>query len=148
MFSSLVVSYNLTNDEDRVGDFCASIIGSSRWEKYTAIGLECDGTLVAGVVYERFTGPNVVAHIAGVPGRRWLTRSFLHAMFRYPFIQLGVARITGEVEASNTEALRFDIHLGFEHEATLKGVMPSGDLVILVMWKDKCRWLRLGDRNG
>jgi len=135
--------FSLTDDAARVRAFCAERLGDAEWGVSTGIGLERDGVLIAGVVYDRFTGPNVYAHIAGTPGTQWMTRQFLHAIFSYPFEQLGVARITGEVAASNAEALRLDKHFGFKYEATLKGVVPSGDLVILVMWKEDCRWLRI-----
>ena len=118
----------------------------AEWGPYTAIGLELDGELVGGVVYDGWYGPNVFAHIAGKPGTRWLTRSFLYAMFQYPFVQLGVERITGPVPSTNLAAIRLDTHLGFVHEATLRGAVPDGDLLLFVMWKEKCRFL--GERYG
>jgi hypothetical protein len=94
--------------------------------------------LKAGVIYNQFNGVNCEAHIAV----DHLSKEFLWAMFDYPFNQMGVKRITGCVSSANQKALRLDKHLGFEYEATLKGAMPDGDLIILVMWRDKCRFLR------
>lgn len=105
------------------------------------IGLERDGELVAGVVYEGYNGRNVWMHVAGVGGH-WLNRSFLKAAFTYPFVQLGVDRVSGYVNASNAAARRFDEHLGFTQEAVLNGAAPDGgDAIIYVMWKKDCRYV-------
>lgn len=107
----------------------------------TAIGLTDDKQIVAGVLYEDFNGANVNMHVAAIPGRKWLNREFLKICFDYPFNQLGVKRVTGIVPSYNKDAMRFDLHLGFNLEATLKDAHPEGDLNILVMRRENCRWL-------
>jgi RimJ/RimL family protein N-acetyltransferase len=82
-------------------------------------------------------------HVAAVEGKRWLNRAYLRACFAYPFVQLGCRRITGMVAADNEAALRLDFHLGFEYETQLKDALPSGDLLLLVMWREKCRWINI-----
>jgi hypothetical protein len=135
----------LTNDAQRVGVFCAERIGNTAgWAPTaTGIGLDRNGVIIAGVMYDRYTGPNVVAHIAGVPGSRWMTRNFLRAIFQYPFLGLEVKRLTAEVEVANAAAMRLNKHFGFQYEATLTDVFPSGDVDIMVMWKQDCRWLHI-----
>jgi RimJ/RimL family protein N-acetyltransferase len=136
------LTYRVIYDEkERVGDFVSSMVGGANWGAHTAIGLERDGELIAGVVYDTYTGPSIAMHVAAIPGRRWMVREFLCAVFRYPFLQLGCDRITGPVASFNADALKFDLHLGFEYEATLAKAVPGGDLILLVMWRDKCRWL-------
>lgn len=107
------------------------------------IGLEIDGQLVAGVLYERFSGPNVWMHIAAEPGGlRWLSAVTARVAFSYPFLQLGVQRITGYVEASNVACLRFAKHLGFKTEAVLAGAArDGGDVEVLVLWRKDCRYV-------
>lgn len=109
--------------------------------------MERDGQLIAGVVYDGFLGPSINMHVAALPGSRWLNREFLHACFAYPFVQLGCRRITGLVASTNAAALKFDFGLGFEYETLLKDAVPGGDLLILVMWKENCRWLRGKDHG-
>jgi RimJ/RimL family protein N-acetyltransferase len=130
-------------DTETVFQFVRSLVpGLPRFDGMTGIGLRKDGELVAGVIYEGFNGPNVWMHVAAVPGRSWLNRSYLTACFAYPFIQLGVERVSGYVYASNLDARRFDEHLGFEEEARLKGAAPDGgDVIIYVMWKEGCRYV-------
>ena len=109
-----------------------------------AIGLlDPDKGIIAGVLYQDFNGANIVAHIAAEPGARWMTRHFLWAIFDYPFNQLGVRRITGQVAAKNIQARQFDEHLGFVAEATLKDALPDDDLLLYCMRRENCRWLAL-----
>lgn len=108
------------------------------------IGLmDGDGQILAGVVYDMFRGYDVQMHIAAVKDRKWLTKTFLRECFRYPFVQLGVKRVTGLVAASNTDARRFDEHLGFVLEGRVRhGIADGDDLLIYGMLKDECRWIR------
>lgn len=104
--------------------------------------------LLAGVLFEDWNGANVLMHVAAVPGRSWLNREFLWFCFHYPFEQLGVKRVTGLVPSSNQDALKFDLNLGFSLEATLKDAHPDGDLLVLAMHKQDCRWLNLRGTSG
>lgn len=106
------------------------------------IGLERDGALVAGAMYEGFNGRNVWVHLAGLAGGRWMTRTFLKAGFAYPFLVCGVDRLSGYVNASNRQVRRLNEHLGYEVEAVLRGAAPDGgDVLIYVMWKRNCRYV-------
>ena len=110
------------------------------------IGLEEDGVLIAGVKFDNFNHASVCMHVAAVPGKRWMTREYLWTSFDYPFNQLKVRKILGLVAETNTVARRFDEHLGFSLEATIKDASPDGDLLIYSMTKDRCRFL--GIKNG
>lgn len=114
------------------------------------IGLAEDGRLIGGVTYTGFNGANIQMHSACLEGHEgiWLNREFLCYVFWYPFMQLNCKRVTACVAASNDVALDFDTKLGFVHEATLKDALPDGDMLILRMMKEDCRWLKLGERYG
>lgn len=105
------------------------------------IGWAENGDLIAGVAYNEYNGVNCCMHVAAI-GKRWLKRQYLWACFDYPFNQLKVKRVTGLVGEGNLQARKFDEHLGFDLEATFKGAHPTGDLLVYVLWKDKCRWIR------
>lgn len=112
-------------------------------DRAKAIMLFDDLTIVAATIYTDFTDRNLCMHIASDGTRRWMTRAFLFASFSYPFEQLGVARVTGLVAASNPAALRFDLHLGFRIEGRLRTASPDGsDLLVLGMLRQECRHLR------
>lgn len=133
----------VVSDQIRVATWVANRLGmGAPFSGYGAIGLEdADGNMLAGFVLENLTGTNATCHIAGV-GKRWLSRPFLFACFDYAFRQLNLSRLTGFVSAANEDALRFDRHLGFEDEFVIKDGCAEGDVIMLVMWRDKCRFLR------
>lgn len=106
------------------------------------IGWARDDKLVAGVVYNEYNGPNICMHVASDGSKRWMTRDFLRVAFDYPFNVCEVKRITGLVGEGNTEARKFDEHLGFKLETMLWGAHPTGHLMVYVMWRDDCRWIR------
>lgn len=126
----------------RVADWVAAQTNCSShaWAGYVCLGLEEDGKLVAGVVLESYNGRNANAHIAGI-GRNWMNRQMLLTFFIYVFNHLKLTRLTGLVPASNQAALAFDYHVGFKHEATLKDAAKDGDMEVLVMRREDCRYL-------
>lgn len=105
------------------------------------IGLEKDGELIAGVMFDNCTGRSVQMHVAAIPGRRWMTKEYLRVCFDYPFRQLGVCKIIGLVDSTNQDAMRFDLHLGFIEEAVIKDAGKHGDLHILSMTRQQCRFI-------
>lgn len=131
------------DDAQRVGDFVSKLLGKQEWACHRAIGLEEDGELIAGVVYDNYNGASICMHVAAVPGKRWMTKDYLWFCFYYPFEQLGVKRITGLVPESNKEARKFDEHLGFELEASMRDAHPDGDVLVYRMFKEDCRFLRM-----
>lgn len=102
--------------------------------------------LWGGVIYNGYTGASISLHAAGFDSR-WATVDMLWVTFHYPFVQLGCKKMFAQVPASNSRALEFDRKLGFKEEARLKDVFPDGDLVVLSMRREDCRWLRLKPRS-
>jgi len=100
--------------------------------------------IVAGVVYNDFNGVNCCMHVAAVPGARWMRREYLWTCFDYPFNQMKVQRVTGLVGEGNLAARRFDEHLGFTLETTLSRAHPTGDLLVYRMFREDCKWIKLG----
>jgi RimJ/RimL family protein N-acetyltransferase len=131
------------HDQEVIGWVASRIKHFNVTEYSAALGLlDSKGRLVAGVVYDNFRGYDINMHIAAIPGGKWLNREFLREGFRYPFLYLGVERITGLVAASNVEAQRFDEHLGFVLEGRVRKGLPDGDdLLVYGMLKSECRFL-------
>jgi RimJ/RimL family protein N-acetyltransferase len=109
------------------------------------IGLEKDGQLVAGVMYDQFNGRAVQMHVAAI-GRNWLNREYLWTCFDYPFNQLKVNKIVGLVDSNNADARRFDEHIGFQLAAVIPDAGKTGDQLIYSMTRHQCRWL--GVKHG
>lgn len=132
----------IVSDPGRVFAFCKERMPLSLVAGMKGLGLEKDGELVAGVIYEGYNQHNVWMHVAAEPGAKWLNRDFLRYSFHYPFVELGCKRVSGYVEASNSQARRFDEHLGFKQEAVLQGAASDGgDVILYVMWRNDCRYL-------
>lgn len=130
-------------DKERCGDWAKERIpGVKSWgEQYEAIGWEKDGQLTAVVVYTNWSGPDISMHIAAIPGRRWMSRVFLRAVFAFPFLGLGVRRVTWYVPSANTESVRFSLHLGAKLEGVKRDGWYGDDMLILGMIKSECRYI-------
>jgi hypothetical protein len=99
------------------------------------------GVLFGGNLYQNYTGRSIAVHTAGFrPG--WGTKNLLWLFFHYPFIQLGCEYMFGQVPAHNLKALAFDLKLGFKEVARIEGVFHEGDLVVMRMHRDECRYLK------
>ena len=105
------------------------------------IGLEKNGELIGGVVFNEYNGVNINIHVASDMSRRWLTKEFLWFIFYYAFEQAKVNRITALIGEGNTHALEFNQRVGFTYETRVKGADPTGDMLILGMFKEQCKWL-------
>jgi RimJ/RimL family protein N-acetyltransferase len=119
---------------------CERVGGSYDPGSMTALGLERDGVLIAGVMFDHYNGRSVAMHVAG-DGGHWMTREFARACFGYAFNQLRVGKVLGFVDSTNTAARRYDEHLGFVLEATITGAGKTGDLLIYSMTPQQCRWI-------
>lgn len=140
----------LLGEDDLVGDWVAKRTGGTYLPGSGPSFALCEGTrIIAGVSYDNYNGACMQMHVAAEPGARWLTREFLRICFAYPFKQCRVNKVIGLVGSGNEPARRFDEHLGFVLEATLKGAHPDGDLLVYSMDRAQCRWLNLrGTSNG
>lgn len=135
----------IVGQDERVSRFVADCIGTKgNFGSCSTIGVERNGELLGGVVYENYNGQNVCMHVGAIT-KNWISREFLWFCFYYPFEQLKVKRITGFVDDSNKEAIAFDEHIGFKLETKLKDAGKTGDLLVYVMRKEDCRYL--GNRN-
>ena len=106
----------------------------------TCIGQEKDGNLIAVIGYCGFLPTSCMMHCAAIDDN-WISKDLLWASFDYPFNKLGVKVILATVSSNNEEALKLDRHLGFVDKAYIEDAHVDGDLVILAMRRENCRWL-------
>lgn len=95
-----------------VGERC----GASFVPPYTALGFERGGQIVAGAVFNVFTGPSVEVTVAALPGG--ISRSFIRACGDYVFKQLGCERATFTTESP--EVAKLAQRLGSQTEGRLR----------------------------
>lgn len=103
-----------------------------------AIGLERDGRVVAGILFEDWNGASIFAHMAI---RERITRKFLWAVADYVFRQLGCRKMIAPVASTNTRMAKLAVHLGFVLEAIIADADPDGDTLVFTMTKAQCRFL-------
>jgi RimJ/RimL family protein N-acetyltransferase len=97
---------------------------------------------VAVAGYTNFMPKACEIHIGSV-GEHWASKDFIWAVFDYPFNKLGVSVILGQICADNIDALKLNRHLGFKVVAEIPDAHMSGDLVIMAMRKEECRFLNI-----
>ena len=136
----------LTNDLALVAPFVANAVGCPIHDRgNAALGWIRDDEVIAGVMYEHYTGASIEATIAVAPGAV-LVPGFVKIIFDYPFKQLGVNLILISVAESNWKSRSLVEKLGFKKEAEIVGVYPDGAKIIYTMTPSQCRWLE--NENG
>ncbi len=130
------------NQRERVADWVGERVGGGWGEWYQAIGLEDDGRLIAGIVYNFMTAADIVMHIATEPNARWLTSEFAHAVFGYPFNQLGKRRVSVYARSKDESTRKLVEALGFEHEGRVRHAYPDDDAELYGLLKEHCRYLQ------
>jgi hypothetical protein len=105
-----------------------------------------EGKLLGGVIYDGCTGPCIFAHQAGF-SKHWLSRDMLWILFDYVFVQLKCKKVCGTIPSSNQTLLEFNKKLGFSQEAVIKDAYPDGDMLVVSMTREQCRWLNIKPRG-
>jgi RimJ/RimL family protein N-acetyltransferase len=101
--------------------------------------------IAAAIAFERFNGKNIEASIAAELSGVWANRRTLKTIFAYPFQQLNVECVTVLVASTNLKSLNLATKLGFEPQAYVRFAAHDGStLIVLQMYKGKCRWLDNG----
>lgn len=114
----------VVNQDDRIGGFVAKGLNGVEsiedFGKFVTIGIERDGDLIAGCVYNNMrTHENVpfdmnIAFYA--KNAKWASRANMEAILGYPFDYLKLKRITAVVRKSNKKVKKLISSLGFQYE--------------------------------
>ena len=123
-----------------VCEWVATQAGGKYYGGGVGFGIEKEGRIVCGVFFENFTGRSVQIHVGLEPGQR-MTREWLRALFGYAFNQIKVQKIVGVIDSENSASLRFTRHIGFKDEGVIRDAGPKGDLCILTMTRQQCRFV-------
>lgn len=128
----------------KVGYWVAHQIEGAFFEdRSEAIGLEKDGRIVAGVIYENYNFKSIFCHVS-ITER--VTPAFFAAIFDYPFRVCDVHKMIAPVASGNPKAIRLVENLGFTQECRIKDGVPDGDMIFYTMTRKQCRFL--GHRYG
>jgi RimJ/RimL family protein N-acetyltransferase len=97
-----------------VARYVATRVGKTITPPYEAMGVEINGQIAGGVVFNSFTGEDVEVTVAGEPAA-W-TPALVRRLSRYAFDELGVLRVS--MTTQNPAVVDFAQRLG----AKLEGV--------------------------
>lgn len=135
-------------DHELVAEWVADHIPHvNGFERMTTIGVLDDSNKPLGaVVYHDYRAHDVQLSCAAV-SPRWLSRAALEAIFKYPFDQLGVKRVTAMTPSRNVHTRQFLERAGFKQEGVMRNGFPDDDCVVYGMLRDECKWLS-GGKHG
>lgn len=101
-----------------------------------AIGLEREGKIVAGVIYENFLHTTINCHIT-IDGR--MNKKFISAIFNYPFKVCNVEKIIVLVTEDNEKSIKLVKNMGFTEEARI--TRSNGDMIYFTLLRNNCKFL-------
>ena len=121
-----------------LGQICEEV-GIAPTEHAQSIAcIDDSGSLIAGVVYDHYNGHSITAsiYVNGRPLKTWY-----HAIFNYPFNDLGVVKILVQVADTNTKSCHLAEHMDFTEQARLKDFYEDGDMIMYILERPDCRIL-------
>lgn len=125
----------MIDTSERVAVFVAKIVGHPFVPPYTCMGIERQGRIVGGVVFNHFEGADIHVTIAG---HGW-TRGFLADVGQYVFEQLKCERMTAVTE--QPAIVRIGERLGGQIEGCLRNHFgPDRDGFIIGILKHEYRF--------
>lgn len=120
-----------------VARFVSRRLGFGLCPPYTAAGIEKDGAIICGVLFNQFEGADVHFTAAGTG---W-TRAFLREVGRYVFDQLGCERATATTEQRSVVELAQ--RLGGKIEGRMRNHFgPGRDGIIVGILRHEYRYHR------
>lgn len=124
-------------------DFANSVLGVhfDHGRCMTITALDEAGKILAVTVFNMFSEFNCEMSIATDGRKRWFSRQYAKQCYSYPFLQLGLRRVTGVAEEDNEAALNLNRKLGHVEEARLKHWFGAKDGILFRMLKEECKWL-------
>jgi RimJ/RimL family protein N-acetyltransferase len=128
------LSRNIVTDE-RVAKFVSESVGKGFVPPYTCMGIERDGEVIGGVLFNVFEGPDIHVTIAGTG---W-TRGFFAEVGHYVFDQLKCERMTAITE--QVKVVRIGERLGGQVEGLLRNHFGKGrDGFVIGILKEDYPW--------
>lgn len=134
--------------DEAVCEWVSLNLGSKNmFGKARGLAVVKDNKVIAGVVYNNYTTDinnnplNIEMSIFSID-KSWATRQNLKELFAYPFIQLGLKRVTA-TSSVNAEGVNIFLQkLGFTREGLHRNAYVDGsDAYSWGLLKQECRWI-------
>jgi hypothetical protein len=130
-----------TDNQSYLANWISNKLGGEVPKNLMCIGQEIDGELKAVSSYSNFQGKSCNFSLAGEGN--FMNKDYLWAMFDYPFNILKLKVIIATIAGNNEKSLKLSRHLGFKEIANIADAHKDGNLIIMVMKREDCKWLHL-----
>lgn len=139
-----IVNSVLYGDDEGVADWVirrVPTIGVIPRDLTCALGVVRNGRPVAGFVFHEYVkGVNVEVTVAA-DDPSWCLPQTLRQLFMYPFVQLGVPRLTCRTARNNKRCRKLIVGMGWKLEGMIrKGFDGRIDLAVYGMLPGECRF--------
>lgn len=112
--------------DERVAVFVGEKCETKFFPPYTCLGIERDGQIIAGAVFNCFTGNDIAVTVAGGP----FQLGFIRSVGRYVFEQLGCLRLS--ITTAHPKVIDIATRLGAQTEGRKRNHFGKGrDATIL-----------------
>ena len=117
--------------------------GGHEFGPCTSLGVAQNGIIIAGVVYNNWQPAYKSIELAMAATRPdWARRATISKLLGYPFLQLGVGRVTTLTRATNERALRLNAGLGFVREGVIRQGYGDDDMIVMgLLRSDAEKWI-------
>ena len=130
----------ITDDQERIGKWFSEANGNEySFTNMEYIATESNGVITCATGSNCYNGKSMQMHVAL---KGWFTKEAMWYAFHYPFVELGLHKLIAPIPSTNVKSLRVAKHFGFIPEAIIKDAAPDGDLHLLTMTKEQCRYLK------
>lgn len=130
----------LISDSPRIQEWMHARSGLPIMRDFHGIARELDGKIVGAFGYDSFQPGGCAMHLC-LESAAALNRQLLWQAFRVPFEQWNYSYLLAIIQEHNVKSLNMATRLGFKKFGEVPGHLRFG-----VMYRDDCRWLKLGQR--
>lgn len=140
----------VTDDHENLCNFVETVLnGKTRGYdgKSKAIGIVKNGKIGGVFVFHNFkSNPDGSFYEVEISAlcidKSSVSRQYLRTVFQYPFIQLGLERVTAVCSAKDEGVISMIKKLGFTPEGLhRKGYFGECDSISFSMLKNECKWI-------
>jgi hypothetical protein len=130
----------VTDRQEELGRWLMSRLGGTYLAgRGVYIGLARNGILCAVAGFEDYNTASIMGHLA-VDGNR-MDLKWIKYCFRYVFDIAKVNKLIGLVSSANTRAYNLNKKFGYIEEAIIKDADKHGDMIIMTMTKEQCKYI-------
>ena len=124
--SALIKNGVLYGADDIVSEWVQRRLGGIKAHRpCVALGVTDGNDLLGGIVFFNATDSDIQCAVAAVGPQAAKPRAMAQ-IFAYPFVQLGLERVSAEIELDNERSIKLARGLGFVREGTKRRAAPGG----------------------